>query len=176
MKKILSFIFIAFFWFSLSACNEPKVGKKEAVYRKIVSKTEEQLIKNKDLEFIGWGGGTMVGYESIAISLIYKKPIQVEKARELTVFCMEKFKKIVDQNKEEIAKVQDTPLTQKNLTIRISIQPPDESKQLAPNLTYISARKGHIDYASYGTPYKTVHSETYEEALKIVNNQQSQKE
>ena len=143
------------------------------IAHEITNKTAKRLEKEKNLHLIGTGGGMMYDVEMMAMSFQYYQEIDLKTARELVVCAISKYLANINHNSKILPFLHECPFTAKSVEIRIWIYNPDRSKPPSGKIQYISAIDGIIDYYtrdSQESYRKTIHEETYEEALKLTQS------
>jgi hypothetical protein len=137
---------------------------------KITDKTEKTIKKNLDLQCIGLGGGMMKGVESLRMDFMSKKPFDVKTGRRLVVKCVREYLKNINDCKELTSYLINVPFTAKNIDV-VLFSPPEIDTQV--DVYYIACREGLLRYEMYKEiGFNTILRETYEEALKIVEEEE----
>jgi len=167
MKYFIASIicFLLFYFFYSSEVHYEKFAHK------ITIKTAQKLRNEKGLYLIGIGGQMMGDIQMMYMGFQYFKPVDVESGRDLLVYSIKLYLKEINNNEKVRPYLHSYPFTVKNIEIRIWIRNPDGSKVSSDELRYISAIDGILSYYMDGIDEyssKTVHEETYEEALQAV--------
>jgi broad specificity polyphosphatase/5'/3'-nucleotidase SurE len=121
---------------------------------------------------VGLGGGMMKGVESLAMSFMSKKPFDVKTGRRLVVQCVREYLKNINDCEELTPYLINVPFTAKNLDV-VLFSPTEIDNQV--DIYYIACHKGFLNYEMEKDETKcsvTVLEETYEEALKIVEEEE----
>jgi len=106
----------------------------------------------------------------MAMSFDYDKDVDLSKARELLVYIIENYLSAINSNIEVRPYLHNYPFTAKNIEIRIWIRP-GKKKPPFGEIYCFAALEGELIYdtkTATSINYQTLHEETYEEALKIV--------
>ncbi len=167
--KISSFFLSLLF---ILGCSQRDPYDYEVIADQITKQTILQLEKEKGLIAIGTGGGMMGDIYNMGISFQYFQPLNLEESRKLLVYTVQTYLNNINSNKEVRPYLHNYPFPIKNIEIRIWGRQPN-GDILPPNqLGYICALDGVLSYESSKSgkfePRKILLEETYEEALKIV--------
>jgi len=143
----------------------------EKIAGKITEKTAKKLKEQKNLCLVGTGGGMMNDIQAMHMSFYFYQEVDLKTARELLVYAISEYLSAINSNTEIRPYLHQYPFTAKNLEIRIWIYKPDRS-ELPPNeIDYIADINGILEYHVQGAdPRQSIHEETYEEALELVNS------
>lgn len=152
---------------SCKSNNKFEVPKKEIIENQIIFKTGKELEKEKQLTLVGFGGSSLKEFGHIAVSFDYFHPLNMEKARELIIYTSSQLLKNLNNN-ESLRDPQIGAYEVKNIKIMIFCYMPNKSSAKPPNLGSVWLIKNKIYYNLREENIKTIHEETYEEALKIV--------
>ena len=148
----------------------------EIIIDKIINKTEKQLKKEKDLFMIGTGGQMMGDIQLARISFQYFHLVNLEEARALLVYTIQTFLKNINDNKEVRPYLHNYPFTTKNIEIKIFIYQPDGHYPPQGSIQFLVLRNNILSYKlvkpSEFAPWPILKEETYEEALKILAENQ----
>jgi hypothetical protein len=112
----------------------------------------------------------------MAMSFQQLGEITLEQGRELVVYCVNEYLQAINENEEIRPYLVHYPFTPKDIEIRIFIYQKDRSSVSVGALCVASTMDGIVDFdiKQPGTPsLKQFHKETYEEAIKIVEEQGS---
>jgi hypothetical protein len=170
------FFFLSSFTDNLSKNekNSNKLSKRSQIAIARTVKTAKILSETRNLRFDGFGGsGGMQGVVKMrAISLTSTDgPFNVKQARELVVYCAEVFLREINNSEEIRPYLYNYPFTAKNIEVAVFCHDKDDNSPPAPFIACASAYQGTINYkinVNEGYAFKTIHSEPYEEALKIL--------
>jgi len=170
MKPLITFLFL---FINFTSCSSQEDYGK--ISDDIMFQTAKQLKKEKCLHFAGYGGARMYDVEKLNLSLDYYESLNIEQARKLIVYCANKFLDNINNSEKVRPYLRNYPFTSKNITLAIFIE--DEKNSIgSTNITTVAISRGKIDY--YIDTFKpdlmkVTHTETFEEALEIVNNEKS---
>jgi len=145
----------------------------EKIADKITARTAAKLKLEKDLFLIGTGGGMMDDIKLMGMYFNYYKPIDMQSARELLVYAVEEYLSSINSSEAVRPYLHNYPFTAKNIELVIYFYKPDRSFVELEKLSIIAANEGRVEYEinhSEKRILKTIHEETYEEALKIVSS------
>jgi hypothetical protein len=146
----------------------------EKIADKITEKTAKKLKKQRSLCVIGTGGQMMHDIQMMAMSFNYYHEVDLKVARELIIYAINEYLADINNNKEVRPYLHEYPFTAKNVEIRIAIYKPDGTSPPLDKIFYISAINGNLTYyrdlpETYSM--QAMCKETYEEALKLVSNE-----
>ncbi len=185
MKSILTWIFCV--CALLSSCNFIDISKKNQAsyvhdedYERIASRLERKFIQKmkteKELQCIGIGGKMMNDIQEMGISFQYFHVVDLSEARLLLVHTATEYLNEINNSRELRPYLHNYPFTYKNIAIRIFIRKPDNTDVSLDEISYMSCIDGLL---TYDLPYKkgsrvdrTLHKETYEEALKTIEEEE----
>ena len=153
--------------------NEPKYVH---LADNIINKTANELKKEKRLHLIGHGGSMMYDVKKLGISFVSIDEITIEEGRKLIQYCAQKLLSNINSNKQIRPYLNTVPFEVKDIDVAISFRERDTEKNYS--IDFISMHYGKIiyDISDKEEVLKTIHEETYEEALKIVESEKSNKE
>ncbi len=149
------------------------------IAHEIRCKTALQLKKEKKLQPIGYGGQMMGDIQKVCLSFQYWDLVDLEKARELTVYAAQTLMHNLNSSEEVRPYLHDYPCTAKNVEIEIFILTPDRNSPPIGAIEYISARDDFVTYyirqpgRNYSNPDRLLKKETFEEALEAVKKEGS---
>lgn len=175
MKKIL-LLTLLLFNFGCKKQHAYHLSEDERLVNAITKKVANQIYHEFDLIPCGSGGRMMNEIKMVALAFNYHKPLNVDAGRQLLVAAVEKFAFEMNANEEVRPFLYNYPFKANNIQIRIFIHRPDGSHFSSDDLCLISAIDGVLEYLSddpNGPLFKTVHSETYEEAVAKLNDRGS---
>ena len=144
---------------------------KVKIVHKITGETAKEIYKKLDLRCVGTGGQMMYEIKSLFMAFKSSVPFEIDQARNLLVQCVQIYLKNINASKKIQPYLSNYPFENKN--IRISIHCPVDGNGLE-HLFYVTIRNGTISYQKdrgREIPSETIHEETYEEALKILESQ-----
>jgi len=174
--RALGIILLSSLFYSCGSI-EPKASKDQSPldYEKIAdgitNKTAKKLQKEKGLVLIGTGGQMMNDIQMMAMSFDLYREVNLEEARELLVFIVQKYLKNINKTEEIKPYLHEDPFTVGNIEIRIWLHNPDGSDLASEKIRYISVLEGKFKCRSELLGRRPFHEESYEEAVKIVNSQ-----
>ncbi len=172
MKFIFSLIIISIF----CGCENKStyhLSEDEKLANAITKKVALQINHEFGLIPCGTGGQMMDQIKMLHLAFDCRKPLDIDTSRQLLVAAVERFVSEVNANESIRPYLDNYPFEAKNIQIVIFIQRPDGSHFNPDGLVVTSAKDGVLEYKTddpNGPLFKTVHSETYEEALKQLKN------
>ncbi|VHO02453.1 hypothetical protein [Candidatus Rhabdochlamydia sp. T3358] len=144
----------------------------EKIADDITEKTAQKLKEKKNLYLIGTGGRMMNDIQAMHMSFHFYQEVDLKEARELVVYAVNEYLLDINNNEEIRPYLHEYPFTAQNVEIRIFIYKPDRSRLPPEKIYYIASINGVLEYhIRDSNPYQAIHEETYEEALKLVNNE-----
>ena len=183
-NTILQMIFLCAL---LSLCKCIDINKKsqssyvhDEDYERIASRLERKFIQKmkieKELQCIGIGGKMMNDIQEMGMSFQYFHVMNLSEARQLLVRTETEYLNEINNSKELRPYLHNYPFTYENIVIRIFIKNPDNTDVSLNEISYMSCIDGLL---RYDLPYekgsrvnRELHKETYEEALKIVQEEE----
>ncbi len=146
-------------------------SEKECLCNDITKKVAIELKNELDLLPFGSGGQAMNQIKMLAISFLYRHPLEIAEGRELLIAAVEKFAAKINANEAIRPYLNNYPFGPKNIEIRIFIQAPNGKDFGSEKLCLIKAQEGFLEYEIHSGEYnlKTVYKETFEEALQKLN-------
>lgn len=147
-------------------------SEKECLCNDITKKVAIELKNELDLLPFGSGGRAREQIKMLAISFLYRHPLEIEEGRELLITAVEKFAAKINANEAIRPYLNNYPFGPKNIEIRIFIQAPNGKDFGSEKLCLIKAQEGFLKYEIHSGEYnlKTVYEETFEEALHKLNH------
>ncbi len=139
----------------------------------ITDKTAKKLEKKKGLVLVGTGGGMMNDIQMMMMGFSFYEVVSIEEARKLLIYSVELYLKRINTNEEIRPHLHDDPFTEKNVEIVIYFHDSKGYDVPKNNINIAAARDGSLIYyidAPDTHGLKTIHRESYKEALNIVNN------
>jgi hypothetical protein len=146
----------------------------EKIADAITNKTAEKFKREKALYLIGIGGGMMDDIKMMSMDFNYYREVDFDAARALLVYCVEEYLAAINGSEEVRPYLHNYPFTAKNIEIRLYFYKPNGRDLPLGKLSIASAIKGTVKYKvdnPNGYTLDTVRTETYEEALQIVQSQ-----
>ncbi len=145
----------------------------ERLADKVTNQTAKRLLIEKNLHCVGISGGMMGLIQRMGMVFDYNKSVSLEEARRLAVYAMGKYRKDINASKEIRPYLIEYPFPIDRLKISISFYKDDSLSQV--DADQISTIFLFGDIVQYCLPSKgesiVLHQETYEEALKIVQEE-----
>ncbi len=143
--------------------------------------TSNRLANKYNMSIIGIGGGAKE-QEGIYLKSIlfnrYGQPLELERAREITVDCVQEFLLDINHNEKLKPYLQTYPFTAVNLHIGILNYDLDGKAILDPYLHVMSAVEGKMVYRTLDPDnenrYKSSIYESYDEAIAILQKEKEQ--
>ena len=136
---------------------------------KITIQTGQKLRDEKELYLIGTGGQMMDDIKMMYMGFQYFKPVNLGNGRDLLVYSIQLYLNEINKNEKVRPYLHEYPFTPKNIEIDIWIRNADGSKVASDRIRHVHIADGILSYHMDGIDEysrKTVHEETYEEALK----------
>ncbi|MFA6118869.1 MAG: hypothetical protein WC688_03025 [Parachlamydiales bacterium] len=139
--------------------------KRNNIEQKLLLKTTNQLEKEKQVKFSGFGGSSDNGLTMLSLSFETDKDYDIQTGRELIVYCAEEFLKNINSDEKIRPYLKNYPFVSKNIEVSVY---PQNKNNLTDKLEIISFSHGNIRYYIRDENKKLIiiHAETYEEALK----------
>jgi hypothetical protein len=170
------FIFLVIIVMPFYAFSTSKHTKE---VNRIVNPFLKELEKKGKIYVFGAGGGFMNDVEKINLSFCTQRTVDVEKARLLIISIVEELLKRINADKGIRPYLHNYPFTNENLCITIHFEDKNGDPVLPPNLVFTKVMLGKVSYSTQNLKQPLamdrIHSETYEEALKIYKAQTSSK-
>ena len=173
MKYIFALMF-GFFVFALIFCFCSKTEDYEKLANKITTRTANRLENEKRLILIGTGGQMMDDIQMMYMGFQFFHPIDIKSGRDLLICAVNQYLKAINNDEKTRPYLHQYPFTADNIKIDIWIRNPNGTRVTLEKICYISASNGILTYylddpEKYSR--KTLHQETYEEALNAVKTQ-----
>jgi hypothetical protein len=160
--------------FAYSHVSPPSV----AMTGKIQKQVAPMLAKKYNMQLCGAGGGMPDGIVNmLALSYDLKRSLTIEQARPILIDCLNTYVNAVNADTELRPYLKNYPFTPKNIEIHIFFQTLDGGQVCDPFLCVASSVRGKLIYNTeekgqkFG--YKTEVIETYEDAVKILNERKN---
>ena len=176
-SSIASFVLL----FNLFHANEETLVKEKTTYHptyahQVMDILKEQVEKEYKFHCCGRGGSMPTDIRSLSVDFETKKIPTIPEAREIIIKIVEKFQNIVNshENIRPFLREYPFPIERIGISIRFNLPPIKEEKQLKIHPKYVCCITGIVDYCQddeTGWQYIDIHSEPYEEALRIVRAQ-----
>jgi len=151
----------------------------------IIEQHRKEILVPRRLPYCVMGGGNDHGMRTVHLGVSTRGPGSIEEGRRLIVYLVEDLLSRYNNHEKIRPHLSNYPYVTKNLTYKIwynqgpkggfwVIKDPEHPEK---EIAHIGMFRGEIDYSinvsSEFAPLKTVHTETYEEAVKIVMEEQS---
>ncbi|NGX49084.1 MAG: hypothetical protein K940chlam5_00680 [Candidatus Anoxychlamydiales bacterium] len=172
---MLKYLVVLLYLFS--GCKSQSIDsyKKEPKYvhlaDEIIKVTSEELREKKNLILIGTGGSLMHEVKKISMSYLYPGSFNIAETRDLVIFASQLFLKNININEEIKPYLIHDPFQINDIKIFISTQ----NEKSPIRAVTLSSEKLIFYISDKEEVLKKIHEETYEEALKIVENEKSSK-
>ena len=178
---------ILFICILLSSCNffnTPEFDKGrhvrdenyETIANRITKQVALRLRQEKNLQCAGAGGGMMSNIRMMAISFDFIYEVNLTEARQLLVYATTEYLNAINTNKEIRPYLQNYPFRVNNIEVMIFIQKPDGQNVSPGKIVSISSINSILSYDLLCEPENYINKElcreTYEEALKIVQDEE----
>lgn len=160
----------------ICSCSSP-LSNYEKIADGITKKTAKELKTQKNLCLVGIGGRMMDDIQMMAMSFYYYQEVDLRKARELVLYAINKYLLAINNNRIR-PYLHEYPFTAKNVAIRIWVFKPDRLPPTSEKIHYISAIDGNLSYYSdlpEAHSMRLIHEESYEEALREIDSNQTSK-
>lgn len=173
--KILAYIIFLIIVFPIFSHAE---GSDYVTYaHNITGKVSKKLEKKHKMSLFGTGGGMMHCVEMMSMSFEIYRSLNLDEARRLIIDCVKEYAQAINNDEKIRPYLKTYPF--KNVHIVVYIENSDGSNIYHPDICIVSYENKKVVYRTkdknkkYG--YKSEWSETFEEALQIIQQQESQK-
>lgn len=167
MKYLFAFLFIL---------SSPLYSEKEPLYITYVHQLQQSYAKQvqkSGLYLYGAGGQLMNDIQKIALDFEIQRHVNVDEARRLYVKYAEPFRQMVNADRKIRPYLHNYPATINELKFSLGFLDNDSQQIYPPNIVYVFHANGELFYtARHLNSSIDVHHETYEEALRIVQDEQ----
>lgn len=171
---------------SLCGCDIPdnnppdeQPHKEERLADEIIYKVAVRLKNELGLFPCGTGGRMMFQIQRLFLGFNYYKPLDIETGRKFLIIAVETFMAEVNANVAIRRYLDNYPFIPRNIEISIYIYDQNGKNVEPGKLCVLSAQDGLFEYtvcdAQTGS-WTTIHKETYEEALKALEQQDHEKQ
>jgi hypothetical protein len=172
-------IYLLFISFILSNCsinrqNVIPYTEKERLANQTLAQVALKLRDEKGLMLCGTGGGMMNQISMLALAFNYHHRVTLEQGRELIISAVETFLSAINGNEIMRPYLEKYPFEPTNVEIMIFLKKVDGSILEPEVLHVIAAIEGKLSYdiealdENNFSRLKTIHEETYEEALQTL--------
>ena len=180
MKYFKNFILFIFLIFNIqiqsgnNMHNEYIPARYVVIAQQIRSDLAEKLSKRHKMDVSGTIGGLANCINILGLSFDILGPLSKEQLRIILVDCVEEFINTINANEELRPHLKNYPFTPHEIEIKLFIVDKNRKDIYDPHISTASAYNGKLSYKTTD-PYddfkfKNKFTETYEEALKIINN------
>ena len=172
MQRILMSVFI-FLMFGCTSIQNSRPSDSQLV-DKILKTVATKMKIETGLIPCGTTAQMLNQIQTIGLLFDYHQPLTVEEGRELVIKAAEKLLQEINMNKQIHPYLSHFPFSPKNVVIKIYVQQPNGSGFGHDQVCVFSLRNAVIDYKielSEPPFIQTIHSETYEEALQLLNQE-----
>ena len=142
----------------------------------ITYRVKKQLKTIPGLLCVGTGGGMMEHIYRMSMSFHLLREVDLPEARRILVYITTEYLKEINSSKRVRPYLKDYPFKATNLEIRVWIQKENNDDVGPDQIDYMAAYRGTLTYDLPLKPGSYVeqilHEETYEEALKIVQEEE----
>jgi hypothetical protein len=171
--KFLYLFFVSFFCLN-SYLPVYSIGDEQVVGR-ILQKLGKQINKNYNLRVIGTNVGMPGGVvELLGLEFESERILTKKEMRKILIDCTEMFLTVINSDERIRSLLKNYPFTAENIEITIYNLPVDGSDVYHPKICTSTMNKGRLGYRTVDSQntytYKTSTTETYSEALKIIQN------
>ena len=180
--KLLALFFVAVILYGCSPFFEEYESPEYVkVAHGITFEAAAKLCTEKRLVLIGIGGGMSDSVKCMSLSFQLHHEVDLEEARELSVYATEEFLKTINTNEEIRPNLHHYPFTANDVEIWIWITKPDRRDVPLGEICFVLSKDGRVSYSmqksqetkrqeNYSKPYFL--REPYEEALAKVKADQ----
>lgn len=177
--KLSIFTVLVIAFATVALCSSFFFGKLfepdyEQIADAITARTAKKIECEKKIRLIGTGGGMLGDIYMMAMSFNYCQEVDFDTARRLLVYCVEEYLSAINSDEKLRPYLHNYPFTAKNIEIRIYLKKPNNSDVPLGSICIARSIKGVVSYDANnpnGINLDTLHKETYEEALKIVKDE-----
>lgn len=169
----------------LSACSPSsskmqKTSINENVAHLITVKTAQKIKNETGLHLCGTGGGSSEGLlRKLNMCFDHYGEITMEEGRELLIYCVQEYLSAINASQEIKSSLLHYPFTPKDVEIIIYVRGADKKRVDIGEYNVINANGGRLIYTIRQPDpegMKRIHQETFEEAVKLVEAQDSKME
>jgi len=168
MRTIFIIIFIVLF--TSCAKKRYQLTEDEKLANKITHHVAMQLKRDLDLYPVGTGGRIPDKIEMLGLSFHYYQPVDINLGRKLLISAIHRFVDEINTNGPIRKYLTQYPFQPENIEIRIFLYNPDHLDVTPGELSVIVYSDGFLKYKIDDPEneyrLKTIHKETYEEAVK----------
>lgn len=172
--KILLFVIIPLLACLIYSCSRPSVEQRESFA--LINSYSKELAKTKSLFMIGKGGSFYDRIKILDIVCMYDEQLDLDSARRLIVPGVEGFIRKINNSAKLKSYLHHYPFSCQDVKFGIIFNYPEDGLTVNDKVASVNAKNGYIFYHYYDTQVqqlKLLHKETFEEALKIVTQENS---
>jgi hypothetical protein len=156
--------------------EDPYLSEAEKGVNELLAKAAKQLAKKHGMRVSGEGAGMPSRVINLLIlSFRINGSLTQDEARKLLVECVEEFLQIANSDEKIRPYMKNFPFTSENIDLAIFIYDKNGKDVFHPNLEVVALEYGKLVYRTIDKEnrftYKSKFSESYQEALKIVQGQ-----
>ena len=147
----------------------------EKIANGITYRVGKQLKKDINLQYVGGGGGMMDSIRMMAMSFQLFHEVDLPEARRILVCATTEYLNAINDSKRVRPYLRNYPFKVENIEIMIWVQTANNRDVAPDEIAFMSSDNGILIYkiVENRTPYtsKEIHQETYQEALKIIQEE-----
>lgn len=143
---------------------------------KITAQTAMKIEKETGLRLCGVGGGAINHIRKLNMSFNCFREISFDEGRKLLIYCVNEYLSAINANEEVRPYLIHYPFTPNDVEIEIFVRQPDNRDVAFGKLAVVFEVYGKVGYRiSQEGPLslKEAHEETYEEAIRVLEEQGS---
>jgi len=140
---------------------------------KITGKYCADMAKTQKLYCYGGGGGFIKNVNRITLNFNTVQNLNIAESRALIIKCTEELLKRINTDADIKPYLSHYPFTEQGITLGISFDQEDKKRVSSKFVAMVFTVDGSVYYSSYNhnkKKFQDIHEESYQEALKIVNN------
>lgn len=162
------------------ACNDSKnnryvPARYVEIADEILTEMEQKLSNKYHMRVTGTTAGLMKCVNLLGLSFKIRGPLTQEQLRVIIVGCVEEFLSTINANEEIRPYLRTYPFTAEGIEITIFMIDAQGRELYDPDIGVASQRHGELTYMTTDRTdtfkYKSIVSESYDDALRIVNSQ-----
>ncbi len=170
MKIIPVLFFVLISCLSCSKNDKPEHVKQAD---KILEVTSKELEKKYNLSLSVVGGSMMKEIKILSLGFSSQETLDMNQARELIMSCAKIFLNNINTSTEIRPYLYNFPATEKNIEIEIYFQIHGVAVK-APKIAVVDLSHGKVVYNNKYERLEEIHRESYEEAMKIVQEEKKE--
>ncbi len=159
------------FTFLLGSCMHQRTEHSKAL-RQFTMEYEKSLRPLYWFQRMGYGGALMHDIAEVSLTYAVLVDHDVASAREVAMDCIELFTTMINADEKVQPYLHERPFPPERFRLTLSIRNPDCSRYMGKGVSSVVFVHGKFGYFQYDptTDYSTcLHSETYEEAKRIID-------